>query len=233
MRFLAVSFWICSLAAAAVAEPRELCSERLARLRVETPQLAEVRGTHHDTTFVLNTWPQQQNKGEHEDDDPRNHGAYHLAQDIAAHVVAYGRDERHIPYDAKPREGAEYPITWMLTELMNNAAYHGNQGNAALRVVVRVVLAGDVATVRISDFGELFDVSPFSIEPDWAAMWADYSGADAGGDLGVRAILPAFVVKYGFRVVSEGRDDGDGVLRTDVVVTIPLTQALAAGCESK
>lgn len=206
---------------------RLLCSERVANVKERVPQLVEMSGRHHDTRYVLQAWPRtRKNEEATASDDPRNYGSLAAAEDLAEQIVSYGRDERAFPTTPQRASSLQFALGWLLAELINNAAYHGNQGDEATQVQIRLQLEGDRAIVRLSDRGTFFDVAPFSVEPDFEAMFADYNAVDAGGNLGIRLVLPGYVLLYQFRVYSEPRDDGDGVARTDVVVEVPLEAAL-------
>lgn len=226
MRYvLALAGLFSILTSAAWGQSPELCPERLARMSASSPLLLSAEGTHHDATYVMASWSLEPSDAD--EAIPGAMGAFNFAGHIAEQIIAYGRDERGIPYDAEPLTRVAYAVRWLVAELMNNAAYHGNQGDPNRPVRVRVTLSGDEAVIRISDQGTFFDVTPFTQEPDWDAMWTDYEGPATGGSLGIRLVLPAYVKDYGFDVKSERRDDGDGVDRTDVVIRVPLSHAMA------
>jgi len=204
---------------------REFCAIRLADLGSKVPQLKGVRGHHHDATYVLTSWPQRREAATAEtSDDARNHGSAFVADDIAQHTVAYGREDLQVDTTDEKALVLLASVKYLVLELFNNAAYHGNKGDERQTILIRVQMSHGEVVIRISDRGEFFDLAPYTIPMTMDEMFA-FVPTSQGGGLGLRFALPTYVER-GFGIRSERRDDGDGIPRTDAVITVPVRHGL-------
>ena len=204
---------------------REFCAIRLADLGSKVPQLMGVTGHHHDLTYFLSSWPQLREGSTPETaDDRRNHGSSFVADDIARHTVAYGRDDLQIETTDEKALVLLASIKYLVFELFNNAAFHGNQGDERQKILIRVQMSNEEVVIRISDRGHFFDLAPYTIAMTFEET-CEFVPTSQGGGLGLRFALPTYVER-GFGVRSEKRDDGDGIARTDAVITIPVRHGL-------